>query len=272
MHLWYENYTEVKIHYFQRAYEGPILKKFIISEILYYKDIACKILEINNEYITDEDIETGFQFLRLDESKQKLLQLHYPGPFSLFLPAGDNRYFIDFCYLRRFLPDLFFGVHLDNENFKGQILEDLIQPENKILPTIPCKAENGELKQIDCAFIIEDRLVIIECKAIGMSFGVEKGQTFAINFRSKKLRQALEEVDDKAKWLINNPIGKNYDISKIKEILPIVVTPFTEYIPKKNNFYWIDSNIPRVLSIEELVSYKDSNDLLNANFNVLPAN
>ena len=268
LYSWEEEEHETKIHFFQRAYEGPIKKDLIYDCIHYFKNQVCELLSLDSNSISDTDFEIAFQFLALTDKKRNNIQLHYPGPFSIFLPSSEGRIFIDYCYIRRILTDIFHGIKVNDENFKGNLLEDIIQPENQCLPTKPCKAIDGTQKQIDCAIIKNRRLIIFECKSIEMSFGVEKGQKKAISYRGKKLVDALSEIDNKARWLIKHPIGRNYDISGIDEILPVVVTPFIEYIPEINKKFWISSNIPRVLSLSEVIKYKDSDIFENASMNI----
>jgi hypothetical protein len=110
----------------------------------------------------------------------------------------------------------------------------------------------GESKQIDAAFCYQDCLLIAECKAFARSFGIDRGDPESLRFRLRKLNQALSEADKKARWLAATPIGTNYDVSRYRAIIPIVVTPFCEYIPSLDSWYWLTPEIPRVLSPPEL--------------------
>ena len=79
-----------------------------------------------------------------------------------------------------------------------------------------------------------------------------RGDPEAIQFRIDRIDQALTEVGDKARWLSLNPVGKNYDVRGYKRIIPVVVTPFVEYIPSLNHRDWLDESLPRVLTPSEL--------------------
>src|SRR5262249_6777521 len=90
------------------------------------------------------------------------------------------------------------------------------------------------------------------------SFGVDRGEPYAIQYRLRKLNEALRDVDEKARWLASNPSGTNYDISNFKTIIPVAVTPFREYIPSLSSWYWLTPSMARVLSPEELNELLDS--------------
>jgi len=52
-----------------------------------------------------------------------------------------------------------------------------------------------------------------------------------LEFRREKFENALREIDDKADWLKKDREGLNYKIPKsIDLIIPIVISPFVEYI------------------------------------------
>jgi hypothetical protein len=148
--------------------------------------------------------------------------------------------------------NLFYEVKLDDQRFKGAILENLVQSKDSPLLRKKCNALDGSSKQIDTAFSISNTILIVECKAKGKSFGFFRGEANAINFRNEFIIDSLKSVDNKAKWLALNPLGKNYDIRTFKHIIPVVVTPFVEYIPSLNDWFWLGDRIPRVLTPREL--------------------
>jgi hypothetical protein len=51
---------------------------------------------------------------------------------------------------------------------------------------------------------------------------------------------------------VEHPKGTNYDITGFSDILPIVVTPFVEYIPSLKSYYWLSKELPRVMTPAEL--------------------
>lgn len=120
------------------------------------------------------------------------------------------------------------------------------------LPTGPCNSLGNESRQIDEAFDLNELLLITECRAVGRSFGIERGDPNALAFRRMKIDRALHDIDEKAQWLANHVLGKNYDVRKYRWILPIAITPFVEFIDSLEPRYWLSSDLPRVLTPSEL--------------------
>ena len=100
--------------------------------------------------------------------------------------------------------------------------------------------------------------MIAECRAVAMSIAFERGDPKALEKRRSVVEKALQDIDDKALWLATWPVGKNYDVSAYRIILPVGVTPFREYTPSRDPHYWISSWLPRVLSPDELLAEIDS--------------
>lgn len=112
------------------------------------------------------------------------------------------------------LRNLFFKVNPSDQNFKGDALEKYVHLGKSILPTKELRAQNNTSKQVDAAFGVGSVLVIVECKANGMSFGIELGDPTAIRYRKELIEKALDEAGAKARWLASNPVGRNYDVTK----------------------------------------------------------
>jgi hypothetical protein len=255
--------------YWQRAYEGPISKENVVNRIFDSILSAARILDIPEDNIDRNRILGAIRFLALTDFKRNSIDLDYPGPHMIFIPYNDNSWFIDYAWIHRLLYNLFLGVYLDDQKFKGDTLEKVVNFQKSILPTKPCKHINGQKKQIDASFAVGSRLVILECKAIGKSIAFDKGDANAIEYRVDKFNKALKEVDEKASWLASHPQGTNYDIRNYNEILPIVISPFIEYTPSLNKFYWLNTDIPRVITPIELKLYLDNGKFTEELYNVV---
>lgn len=249
--LWFQTRGQRFMHHLLRGYDGPWEKEFVYTELaklipdsLQYSGLNIKEKEI--------DFSSAAEFFELNGVKKKNIDLFYPGPHCIFLPIEENRIFIDYAWILRRLYDLFVGINIPDQNFKGEALENLIRKGKSSLPVKECKALNGTKKQIDAAFSVKDTLIIGECKAIGKSIAYDRGDPVAIEFRKEKIDGALKAVDEKAKWLADNPVGTNYDIRSFRRILPIVITPFVEFIPSLDVYYWISKDLPRVLMPSEV--------------------
>ncbi len=248
-----------------RGYEGPYNKNYIINELEKYLPTSMKYHDLKSGLV---DLEKGFQFWSLTQDKKENIDLLYPGPHSIFLPYGE-RYFIDYAWMDRRLFDLFWKC-TEDENFKGTALELLIQDQGKmVLPTKECKSFNGDKRQIDASFGNKNTLLIVECKVVGKSIDFDRGTKKALDFRMDKYEKAIDQVDEKANWLINKIKGTNFDISNYNKIIPIVITPYIEYILYEKRKYWLTDSIPRILTPAELKELLIDNEFWKSEENVL---
>src|ERR1035437_4233664 len=239
---------------YQRAYEGPYTKEYIIDSIKSHLEMAIKYLNLDIES-KSINVERIFEFLSLNEIERYKIDVPLGGPMKMFLPFNQERFFIEYAWISWILYTFFWGIKPSDQNFKGIALELIVNKNKSILPTNPYKAIDNSKKQIDASYELEDYLVIVECKTKGQSFGFQKGDIDSIKMRERFIYDSLIDVDTKAEWLIKNPIGRNFNISKYKGIIPILVTPFIEFIPSKDKFYWLNNKYARVFTSFELDSF-----------------
>ncbi len=119
-------------------------------------------------------------------------------------------------------------------------------------------AENNK-KEIDASFIIDDFLFIIEAKAVNVSFGYDKGDKRALDFRTNKMKSAIQESNEKVDFMINNLEILNPKLPKnIKYLVPIVISSYPEYIWEKTDELFISEKdgLPRVMTIGEIKKLK----------------
>jgi len=83
-----------------------------------------------------------------------------------------------------------------------------------------------------------------------------------LNFRKKKFEAKLKRPDELAEWLAEHRRGTNFEIPEnIDVIVPLVVSPFVEYIWSNSELLWLTSEIPRVCVPEELGSIANTDML-----------
>lgn len=270
-YIWME-YEVSLMRFWQRAYEGPYTRDYVLDEIQNLIPVAAQRLNLDEDHVDQLELRRALQFWELDDSKRLEMDLAYSGPHSVFLPHGNDRVFIDYTWVLRRLYSLFVGVNIPDQNFKGAALEHLVRSKKSVLPVRACRSRDGGKKQIDAAFEVGDRLVIVECRAIGRSIGFSRGNPDAIRYRNQVVDNALKEVDQKAHWLAEHPLGTNYDITHYSDILPVAVTPFAEYIPSLQPRYWLTENLPRVLTPGELRTALENGTLADVAINAVPIN
>lgn len=255
--------------YSQRAYEVCSVD-FIRNEILDALPLACRTLGITESSVSSSQIQAAIQFWSLDDSKRREIDLSYSGPHCILIPIDDSQALVDYAWIVRRLHDLFFGVSVRDENFKGDALEDLVRKKASALPTGPCKALSGEQQQIDHAVSVGDCLIVAECKAVAMSIGFNRGNPEAVRFRNENVvERALSEADQKARWLSQNRKGTNYDTTRYTHIVPVAISPFVEFIPSRATYYWLSENVPRVLTPAEFEDFVDDTVNVTRAFNTL---
>jgi hypothetical protein len=269
-HLWMHNRV-LLLRYWQRAYEGPyVLGDFIKDEIAPLIPEAAHVLGIEEERAVHLDISSAIQFLTLNDANRSNIDVSYSGPHYVFLPFGTDRMFIDYAWIFRQLYNLFVGVRIPDQNFKGDALERLVRTRKSVLPVGACRSRTGGERQIDAAFSAGSRLVIVECRAVWKSIGFERGQPEAIRYRTSMIDRSLDDVDEKARWLASNACGSNYDVRSYDDILPVVVTPFVEFIPSLSPRYWLREGVPRVLTPRELEDALDTDMFGKVSYNTVP--
>lgn len=239
------------VYYWQRAYSGPAKKELVLDEVRTFLPMSIDNLRLGLKP-GEIDVSAVASFLELGKEKRANIDLMLGGPTSVFLPYGKQRWFVDYAWILRLLYNLFYDVELADQNFKGEALEKLVRAGRSVLPAGPCKALDDESKQIDAAFALGDTLLIIECRATGRSFGIDRGDPRAIEFRVQRVEKALRDIDEKGKWLAAKSVGRNYDIRKFRRILPIAISSFVEFIGSRDAHYWLTEDLPRVLTPHEL--------------------
>lgn len=115
------------------------------------------------------------------------------------------------------------------------------------------KAADKIEKEIDASLMIGEYLFVFECKSLSVSKDSILGGKNAVEFRVRKIKEFLDEVDEKATFLFNYQRELNHPIPEnIKYIVPVVITSFAEYIWSKENNLFLDENLPRVITVKEI--------------------
>ena len=96
---WNETEGMSIFRFWQRAYEGPYTRKYIVDEIQAFLPLALKLLGIRKKHIDRKELHKAIHFWELDETRQQSMDLAYSGPHSIFLPYGNDRLFIDYAWI-----------------------------------------------------------------------------------------------------------------------------------------------------------------------------
>jgi hypothetical protein len=248
--------------WFQRAYTGPSSIEDIKAAVM--SGIERSAEKLGAAIPSNEEVKKAISFLTLTDQKRSGISLLTGGPKYLFVPSSRGRFLVDFAWLISSLHYLFLGVPFPPDSLKGKVLETFVGGSKSVLPDGECKGLDGQSREVDAAFERGKFLIIVECKANARSIAYDRGDLNALIFRRNKFEDALEQVDDKAKWLSLHGKGTNYDIRQYEGILPVVVTPFKEFMPSLSSRYWIEKKRPRVLlptELERLLAEKEIEDI-----------
>lgn len=241
------------------------LSYFVTTSIEVYATEVANIMNTNEfpddvRSINSNEVIKIIKLLSKVEGyeREKWLQNRFPSPLAIKIHRRG--YLIDYYSIFRILADITHNYDKSGyQILKGEQLENDVKSELISIGIQPWKEKvivnhKKQSEEIDCAFEYNGILFILECKSIERSRGFEQGDCRALKHREDKLDKALQQVDRKAKMIIdsnksiNHPIGSNTN-----RICSIVITPFCEYIWSDNSFYWLNEDLPRICTIYELV-------------------
>lgn len=213
---------------------------------------------------TRPEYEVFFKLLSWDPEDRSDYSLHTRGPRKLTMPTWPGTFIMDYAAIPGILFSLMYRLDADWTE-KGLLFEDYVKRSlsDDNFKLWECQrqlvADDGTSKELDISFVLGPVLFVCELKCIGRSFAYERGETEALEYRRAKLEEAIHESEDKVDWLVQNSKGRNYALpGEVTRIVPLVVSPFVEYIWSRSAEYWVTQNIPRVCTPEELLKLKHS--------------
>lgn len=238
---------------FQRAYSYYVSLERVISIVEEaYKNVGddfpfeikegeiCKIL---NDLLLKDDRED--------------ISLATIGPDSPLFYAGDQL-IIDHKAFINVIINKTNGLE-DGSESKGHDFEDIAVEclESFEYELWECKkklkAKDGSSEEIDVSFIHKGYLFIGETKCNTMPINWIIGNKKTLEIRQSKLEKALKQIDRKAEWIYNKrKNGTNFSLpEEVHTIIPIVITPFVEYIWDDEENLWLTKDIPRICTLKE---------------------
>lgn len=244
---------------YQRAYEVvPMWEREFDEEVLawgsFSRERKSKLHDITREIR---------EFLTLRESARNKTSLWTGGPRYLFVPIGNDGCLVDYQALVPILNTLFVRLKHDQEA-KGMTFEDGLRTwldgqEFEILPERELKAFDGKVREADVAVRVGDVLFLCECRAMERPLDYELGRIKTIERRSKDFASKVSQVRSLLEFVMTNPAGANYNFKWASRIVPLVVSPFVEWIWTSDTDCWLDSDTPIVLSpVEAVELFRDS--------------
>ena len=203
-----------------------------------------------------EEAALVHEFLTLRAANQQGSGLWSLGPRYVFTEHSFG-VVIDLQALTVVLQNAFFGVSCQPEG-KGAAFEDTFRAYATeagldLLPHRILKNCSGE-RECDAAVRVGDTLFLCECRAMERPLDFEIGRVQTVERRTIDLQKKVDQVLSLGDFVRQAPRGTNYDFSWAREIVPLVVSPFIEWIWTKDGSAWLNETIPRVLSAREAVT------------------
>jgi len=113
---------------------------------------------------------------------------------------------------------------------------------------------DGINKEIDAAFLIDETLLLCECKSMGRRPPDDIPSPGRLQRRWRSLQDALQQVDGLAELLSTKELRRPGPIpSRARSIVACVVTPSAEWIPSGEKSFWFTDDIPRFCTVGEVV-------------------
>jgi hypothetical protein len=188
------------------------------------------------------------------------------GPRPVIIPAGDS-ILIDTVGILNFVSRMFTGIH-DEGTTRGKIFEHTVRDsitkmfEDRGFKLGPRKLYNDGVlvDEIDLMLEKDERVYVCECFSMWLPLNFEIGDEKTIQNRLEQIDKKIDQANQTCEYLKNNRVGANYDYTAVNEFIPIVVSPFVEWLPNTSSRYWISRKHPRVMSVDELVRYLEEKD------------
>ncbi|MDI6814381.1 MAG: hypothetical protein QMD10_12745, partial [Desulfitobacteriaceae bacterium] len=204
-----------------------------------------------------QEVRMILDSLALHPQNQHVVSLATRGPRFLIFPGVDRGIVLDYAAV---LPILLSKCHFIKADFrpKGTLFERWLDRKLGSKGIVPwkrgeLKGNDGTSREVDYSLIVNNILILIEARCVSKSFDFELGDLRALEFRKDKLVQALSDVDEKARWLSARRQGANYKVPDVVQfIVPLVISPFVEYIWTTSKNVWLTPEIPRVCTTDEL--------------------
>lgn len=260
--------------FLQRAYIQVNANTDSLVKILI--DTAEKFSDLSEENSKSFSQEVGkiIEHFQLTSDNQLRVSLWSFGPRPIIIPHGETN-IIDVGGLQLVLENLFFSLR-ENQQQRGYEFEIILREETEkrgfeLLPNRILRFSEDEYRETDLAIRVGETLVLCDCRSIERPLDLFLGKPSAQQHRTDLLQKKNDQVNSIKQYVMNKPVGTNYDFSWAEEIMSVGVLPDTEWIWSEEKDYWVDigREIPVILSVEELFKELSRLERLEADKNKL---
>ena len=211
--------------------------------------------------LTEATIQGVFERFSLESLDIDSISLSTRGPRALILPrASGNGILVDHASVTAILRSLS-HLYKDVED-KGAVFESFalqmmstVQDVHIVFSSKKLTASDGTEREIDLGYRYGETFYLVEQKSISMSVAFDEGKPQALNHRRRKLGKALREALDKARWLAAH---RELLPSECTAIVPLVLSPFVEYVWSTSACLWLTADVPRICTLDDLMRLRYS--------------
>jgi hypothetical protein len=204
-----------------------------------------------------EEVRKVVERLVLAPAAQDSISFWSGGPRYLIVPAGVH-HAVDLQGIPILLNTLFVRLSHD-QSHRGTVFEEAFR---RALQARGYDVRNGKLKsmaagerELDAGVVLGNTLYAFECVSVERPLDYEIGNPRTIECRCKRLGEKVDQALWLAAFLIDNHKGANYDFSNVTRVVPLVVSPFEEWIWDRSARLWLDAVTPRILSADEALEF-----------------
>lgn len=203
--------------------------------------------------VTEHEIRTVLGRLTLTPEAQGSISLWSGGPRHVLIPAGEHQA-VNLESVPMILYTMFVGV-AHNQGRRGTVFEETFR---QALSNRGFEVRYGRLRsfagaerELDAGVVVGDVLYAFECVSVERPLDYEIGNIATFRRRRERLDDKVLQALTLADFLRAEPRGTNYDFMHVTEIVPLVVSPFEEWIWDRSDRLWLRDGTPRILSARE---------------------
>ena len=226
-------------------------------------EIGADLDQAALDKLDSKTIAKALDLISLKKTTQSVITSWSSGPRPVIIPYGEAA-LIDVVGGAEILSRIFTGIR-DDGQIRGAIFEETARDlVARVLDGAwewgPRKIREGDdvKDEIDILLKDGDTVFVGECITRWRPLIFEIGDRKTIGARTARINEKIDQAMFTCKYLEANPLGKNYDFRDVTSFVPIVISPFVEWLPSTSSRFWISSKVPRVMSLDEFVTFIES--------------
>ena len=255
---------EINMHNVQRIFQrGYVFYGHSISTLrgdILKRAEAMRASTVFGGCQLETEIDAILHYLTLNAENVGQVGLWSGGRRFAIIPFGHYAFY-DIASWPFILRNLFFGLRkYDPKNqkgseFEGEFAETAKSEGLKVVLQSREITIGGHDREVDVAIRASNVLFVCECRAFERPLDFSIGNPKTIQARCDDLQKKVEQALSLADLLRRHPKGAEYDVSWATEVIPVVISPYVEWVWSLDDSLWISKSpmMPRILSPGEAI-------------------